>query len=81
MQNKIIPIEKMRAVMKIAEEVGATDLAVINTEIKMYLGGDKTLNIVFSDDFSDAAVIGSFNPDKVKLAEEILTKNGIPLRD
>jgi len=81
MQNKIIPIEKMRAVMKIAEEVGATDLAVINTEIKMYLGGDKTLNIVFSDDFSDAAVIGSFNPDKVELAEEILTKNGIPLRD
>jgi len=43
MQNKIIPIEKMRTVMKIAEEVGATDLAVINTEIKMYLGGDKTL--------------------------------------
>ena len=71
----------MEVVMKIAKEAGATDIEAKNTAIRLYLGGDKTLNIVFSDDFSDAAVIGSFNPDKVKLAEEILTKNGIPLRD
>lgn len=73
-------VKCLKTIAKVAEETEAKDVIINGRDVKLYLGGGKTLNIVFNDDFGNAAVIGSFNDGKVATAEKILVENGIPIR-